>query len=177
MPLAGITSTGKDSVNSDNVKMDAEDTREHSGATEVQIFCRNNDSKVPLDANGSDSRDSNNCIVNLDLKEEKDVQELPSCSQTICGNVTSEIVKGESESTEDERNDEYFSAKDLLRFAWQIARGMASVFSLFESCFRLVLMCICHANKETLYFAQQIARGMACGFLLFEGHSMHRYYH
>lgn len=102
---------------------------------------------------------------------------LAALKRTICGNVTSEIVKGESESTEDERNDEYFSAKDLLRFAWQIARGMASVFSLFESCFRLVLMCICHANKETLYFAQQIARGMACGFLLFEGHSMHRYYH
>ena len=153
MPLAGITSTGKDSMNSaDNVKMDAEDTREHSGAIEMQIFSRNNDSKVPLDANASDSRDSNNCIVNLDLKEEKSVEDLPSCSQAKSGNVTPEIAKDGSESAEDEPNDECVTAKDLLRLAWQTARGMASVFCFFKSSFRLVLLCICQTRNHCTLF-------------------------
>ena len=68
---------------------------------------------------------------------------LASSSHSIHENVTPENGEDENNSKEDELHDDDFCPKDLLRFAWQIARGMVNNVVFFLLSFeRLLIICI-----------------------------------
>ena len=56
----------------------------------------------------------------------KDSEGLASSSQSTHENIIPETVENENDSDGDEPHDADFWPKDLLRFAWQIARGMVN---------------------------------------------------
>ena len=95
------------------------DVGQHLNAIEVQIFSAGDNTNVVLGeisesvCSGEPSKDH----------AVKMYAEQMACSSR---NVTPETENDGKESDEDESHDDDFSANDLLRFAWQIARGMVN---------------------------------------------------
>ena len=96
---------------------------------EVLIFIgASDDSKVRFDEDKTGSKESAvSCgKLNVDQAAKKEAEEVACSSQSTYENVTSETANTENESDEDEPYEDDFTPKDLLRFAWQISRGMVS---------------------------------------------------
>ena len=95
----------------------------------VLIFIgASDDSKVRFDEDKTGSKESAvSCgKLNVDQAAKKEAEEVACSSQSTYENVTSETANTENESDEDEPYEDDFTPKDLLRFAWQISRGMVS---------------------------------------------------
>ena len=71
-----------------------------------------------------------------------DSEGLASSSHSIHESVTPENAEDENKSNGDEPNDDDFWPKDLLRFAWQIARGMVK-----NIVFVCVCVCVCTPDR------------------------------
>ena len=96
---------------------------------EIRSACDN--SKQLQNENTSESVDASGCgVLNVDHAV-KDSEGLACSSQSVNENVTPENAEDGNDSNGDEPHDDDFSPKDLLRFAWQIARGMVNNVILF----------------------------------------------
>ena len=98
------------------------------GKIEVLICNPGDRSKEPLNKNTREEKqlDSSSCV-----KTNEDAENLAcsSVSLKISRNDFQETADGnENGCVEDEPDEDYFSAKDLLRFGWQIGRGMVSYY-------------------------------------------------
>ena len=96
---------------------------------EVLIFIgASDDSKVRFDEDKTESKDSADSCgkLNVDQAVKKEAEEMACSSQSTSENVTPETANNVNESDGDEPYEDDFSPKDLLRFAWQISRGMVS---------------------------------------------------
>ena len=82
----------------------------------------------------------------------KDSEGLACSSQSVNANFTPENTGDGNNSNGDELHDDDFSPKDLLRFAWQIARGMVNKVRLFfRASFErwLIIHIRCAGNKSS----------------------------
>ena len=125
--------------------------KEHLDITQLQICSTSDDSKQRLNENTSESDDASGCgELNVDHAA-KDSEGLACSSQSVHENVTPENAEDGNDSTGDGPHDDDFSPKDLLRFAWQIARGMVNNVPLFfrETLKRRLIICIrCARNRS-----------------------------
>ena len=110
----------------------AEGGKEHWDITQLQICGTSDNSKQLLNENTSESAvDTSGCReLNVD-NASKDSEDLACSSHSLHENVTPENAEDGNDSNGDEPHDDDFSPEDLLRFAWQIARGMVNNVSLF----------------------------------------------
>ena len=118
---------GSEEESAENGKTD--DDGECLDETEVQIFIgASDDSKVRFDEDKAESKDSADSCgkLNVDQAAKKEAEEMACSSQSTSENVTPETANNVNESDGDEPYEDDFSPKDLLRFAWQISRGMVS---------------------------------------------------
>ena len=102
--------------------------------TQMQICCTSDNSKQLLNEFTSETFDTSGCgELNVDHAA-KEYEGLACSSQSVNGNVAPENAEDGNESNGDEPHDDDFSPKDLLRFAWQIARGMVENVRCFSEC-------------------------------------------
>lgn len=87
--------------------------------------------KLLSDENGRENEESVSS-EKADQSTKGDAKDQPRHFQPINENFTPENVRYGQESDGDGPNDDYFSAKTLLCFAWQIAQGMVSRLLLFS---------------------------------------------
>lgn len=104
------------------------------GEIEVLICNPGDRSKEPLNENAREEKQpdsSSSGQTNEDNAANEDAEDLAcsSGSLKISANDFQETADGNENGCVE---DDYFSAKDLLRFAWQITRGMVSYYCLFE---------------------------------------------
>ena len=105
--------------------------KEHGDITQLQICSTSDNSKQLLNENTSESDHVSGCgELNVD-NAANDFEGLACSSQSVNESVTPENAADGNDSNGDEPHDDDFSPKDLLRFAWQIARGMVNNVSLF----------------------------------------------
>ena len=109
----------------------AEGGKEHWNITQLQIYSTSDSSKQLLNENTSESVDASGCGELNVGHAAMDSEGLAGSSQSVHENVTPENVEDGNDSTGDEPHDDDFSPKDLLRFAWQIARGMVNNVCVF----------------------------------------------
>lgn len=111
--------------------MDAKDGGNLLEATEVHICCARDSSSVFLANNMKESKESDDRCgeTNVDHTEYRSDEELVFSCNLIYENVPQETAEDGEENgcLGDEPEDDDFSARDLLRFAWQIARGMVII--------------------------------------------------
>ena len=109
----------------------AEGGKEHWNITQLQICNTSDNSKQLLNENTSESVDASGCgELNVD-NTAKNSEGLACSSNSVHENVTPENAEDGNDSNGNEPHDDDFSPKDLLRFAWQIARGMVNNVRLF----------------------------------------------
>ena len=72
----------------------------------------------------------------------RDSEGLASSSQSMHENITPETEENGNDSNGDEPHDDDFWPKDLLRFAWQIARGMVNNAVFIVSLEHRLIICI-----------------------------------
>ena len=109
----------------------AEGGKEHGDITQLQICSTSDNSKQLLNENTSESDHASGCgELNVD-NAARDFEGLACSAQSVHENITPENAEDGNDSNGDEPHDDDFSPKDLLRFAWQIARGMVNNISLF----------------------------------------------
>ena len=104
------------------------------GEIEVLIFDPGDRSKEPLNENAREEKQPGSSSSG-ETKEDNNVNE--DAEDLACSSDSLKISENDFQETADGNEngcveDDYFSAKDLLRFAWQIARGMVSYYCLFE---------------------------------------------
>ena len=129
----------------------AEGGKEDWDITQLKICSTSDNSKQLLNEFTSETVDTSGCgELNVDHAA-KDSEGLACSSQSVNENVTPENAEDGNDSKGDEPNDDDFSPKDLLRFAWQIARGMVNNVSLFFRVSlerRLIIHIRCAGNKS-----------------------------
>ena len=111
----------------------AEGGKEHWDIPQLEICSTCDNSKQLQKENTSESVrvDASGCgALNVDHAAE-DSEGLACSSQSVNENVTPGNAEDGNDSNGDEPHDDDFSPKDLLRFAWQIARGMVNNVLLF----------------------------------------------
>ena len=134
-----------------DANMDVKDGGNHLEATEVQICSALDSSNVFLADNMKESKESDDCCgeTNVDHTEYRSDEELVFSCKLIYENAPQETAEDgeENGSLEDEPEDDDFSAKDLLRFAWQIARGMVIISKYLVASF--CMLPVKHYNRTT----------------------------
>ena len=105
--------------------------KEHWDINQLQICSTSDNSKQLQNENTSESVDASGCgELNVDHAA-MDSEDLACSSQSVHEIVTPENAEDGNDSNGDEPHDDDFSPKDLLRFAWQIARGMVNNVRMF----------------------------------------------
>lgn len=134
-------------INNSGAKREDEDDGERFALNAVEVqFCSDDDSKALLIETASQSNETINCgKENFDGAANKNAEGFACSSKFKDETATQEDEKSkkgrmwndkdftgsksvvpQSSCHEDELDDHDFSAKDLLCFAWQIAKGMVS---------------------------------------------------
>ena len=109
----------------------AEGGKEHWDIPLLEICCTRHNFKQLQNENTSGSVDASGCgALNVDHAA-KESEGLACSSLSVNENVTPGNAEDGNDSNGDEPHDDDFSPKDLLRFAWQIARGMVNNVLLF----------------------------------------------
>ena len=101
----------------------AEGGKEDGDITQLQI-CDN--SKQLLNELSNKTVDASGCGELKVNHAGKDSEDMACSSQSVNANFTPENAEDGNNSNGDELHDDDFSPKDLLCFAWQIARGMVN---------------------------------------------------
>ena len=133
MPLAKNPAQSKEFLSCEETTASriVEGGKEHWDINQLQICSTSDNSKQLLNENASESFDASGCgELNVDHAA-MDSEGLACSSQSVHEIVTPENTEDGNDSNGDESHDDDFSPKDLLRFAWQIARGMVIMFVCF----------------------------------------------
>ena len=116
----------------DGTKAAKEECGENLNEVEQETAHEGETTKLLSDENGSENGESvSSEKADEDRTPKRDAKDQPRRFQPTYQNFTPENVRYEQESGGDGPNDDYFSAKTLLCFAWQIAQGMVSGLLLF----------------------------------------------
>ena len=109
----------------------ADGGKEDCNITQLQICSTGDNSKQFLNEFTSETVDAGGCgELHVDHAA-KDSEGLACSSHSLHENVTPERGVDGNDSNGDQLHNDDFSPKDLLCFAWQIARGMVNDVSLF----------------------------------------------
>lgn len=115
------------------IQENAKERGESLNEVELEIPHEGETTKLLSDENGRENEESlSSEKADEDQSTKGDAKDQPRHFQPINENFTPVNVRYGQESDGDGPNDDYFSAKTLLCFAWQIAQGMVSRLLLFS---------------------------------------------
>ena len=159
--LTKCTGENKVPVNCEGTNMEAPSIHVEDGgerltsldAIEVQLSSDENSKERFLEIINERKETAARCgKTSTDHSTNKDDEDMACSSKVKYENVNPENVEDENKIGRDDchgdgPHDDDFSGKDLLRFAWQIARGMVSSHSVTRTAaIDMIIICICYLS-------------------------------